>query len=267
MSISRMHKHTSRVIEFRDRRKDRPNMDNSLPLCSNHAEQARKGQIEGGLLRTIRQLLRPIRSIGTRYDSTPLDTRASYLAEIRDRIDAGTTSLRSVYVGPLPLHPSWYFNLRDGATNLPNMDRSVARCLEDPACETYLIFRNTQRYVSKVRELLPSDNLPVLAAQIIRRVDELYGSKAGRNNHLVCADTGIFHIPIIFDQAVITAFRSTPQTPVDGGILITDVDQVRWERLAFDRMFEYYQRASTDSQAELLKQFVGAALTDESAIQ
>ncbi len=255
----------SRVIEFRESKREKPNMDNSLALCSNHAEQAQRGEIEGGLLRTIRQLLRPIRSTSGRTSSRTLPTRADYLATIRDRIDAGTKSLRGVYVGPLPLHPNWYFNMRDGATSLPNMDRSVSACLEDPECETYLIFRNTIRYITKVRELLPPDNLPVLASQIARRVDQLYGSKIALNNHVVCADTGFFHIPIILDNSIITAFRPTPQTPVGSGILVTDADQVQWERSAFDRMFEYYATASPASHAELVKQFVTAALVDDGA--
>jgi hypothetical protein len=250
----------SRVVEFRDGWRAKPTMDSSLPLCASHAQQAGKGEIEPSLLKTIRQLIRPARGPKSGQGSRELTTREEYLAAIRDRVQRGTKALRGVYVGPLPLHPEWYFNLRDGATHLPNMDRPISACLDDPDCETFLIFRNTPRYAEKVRELLPSDLMQALAAQIIERIDAVYSQNS--SNHIVCADTGIFHSPVILDDAVITAFRSTPQTPVGSGLLVTDTDQVRWESEAFDRIFEYYGSSSTAaSQADLAKEFVRTALT------
>jgi hypothetical protein len=252
----------SRVVEFRDGWRGHLTMESSLPLCAGHAEQAGRGEIEPGLLKTIRQLLRPARGPKGGQRSRTLATREEYLAAIRDRVQRGTMSLRGVYVGPLPLHPDWYFSLRDGATGLPNMDRPISACLDDPDCETFLIFRNTPRYTEKVRELLPPDLIPALATAITGRIDAVYGQ--GQSNHLVCQDTGIFHIPVILDDAVITAYRPTPQTPVGGGFLVTDADQVRWEREAFDRMFEYYSSSAAGvSQTDLAKQFVRTALTGD----
>ncbi|MFJ5306793.1 hypothetical protein [Streptomyces sp. NPDC088350] len=252
----------SRVVEFRDGSRGRPTMESSLLLCASHSDQAGRGEIGSGLLKTIRGLLKPDR--GPKGGSRSLATRDEYLATIRDRIARGTRSLRGVYVGPLPLHPDWYFNLRDGATNQPNMDRQVATCLDAPGCETFLIFRNSPRYAEKVRELVPAELMPVLVAQIIGRIDAVYGQSG--SNHMVCADTGIFHIPVILDDAVITAFRSTPQTPVGSGLLVTDPDQVHWERDAFDRIFAYYcSEVAGVSQVERMKEFVRSLLTGASS--
>lgn len=247
------------AVVLRENKRQAASFDNSIALCANHAEQASKGEIEPSLLKTIRQLLRPARAGRSTTGARTLTTREEYLGTIRDRVSSHTTSLRCVYVGPLPLHPDWYFTLRDGATTLPNMDRAVARRLDDPRCSTYLILRNHERYVEKVKETVPADLLPALGQHIIDRAEQVYTSAS--SNHVVCADTGVFHIPIIVDNAVISAYRSNPQSPIDGGLLVTDRDHVQWERTAFDRMFEHYRSLEpAGGQVEAIKRFIRATL-------
>ena len=235
------------VVALRTHRRDVLSVDNSLPLCLAHAERVARGDFDMSLLRTVRQLLRPVRVPANTPGTHTLTSRREYLQAVCDSIGSGTRSLRSVYVGPLPFHPEWYFTLRDGATGLPNMDRAVARCLEDPECATTLILRNDERYVAKMKEVVPFSLWPALAADILARLAVLLAPAL--RNTVICANTGAFHIPIILDAVAVSAARQGPSSPVEGGALITDPAHVAWERNAFDRMVAYYGLNGTNHAA------------------
>ena len=62
-------------------------------------------------------------------------------------------------------------------------------------------------------------------------------------------------VELIFDRAVVESYRPGPNTPLAGGRLVTDEDEVVEGRARFDNVFDGTSRGQ-NVEVEKLKEFV-----------
>ncbi len=215
--------------------KDSPQFENSLVFCEEHALQCQHNKVSEKMFWDIRHLLKPNRFQDNIKKNRTLYTRNEYLNKIIDELDY-TSTLRCIYVGPLAFHPDWYFNMYEGHYKIASMDRAINRILCNPKISVSLILRNTERYFNKVQELIPKSLYSVLIDETCYNFEKLMQPEY--NNKCIFLDTGHFHIPIIYDNACVFAARAQDNTPINGGLVTYDEDQIQWERDAFDRLLQ-----------------------------
>lgn len=227
----------SMAITYKNKWYTKPAFENSLIVCSEHAHKCLNGEFSYDTILTIRNLLKPCRSGVKSMSSEVLPTRNEYLLRVTKEIK-NTTSLRCIYVGPLPLHPEWYFELSESKNNILSMDRAVSDALKDENIKVTIVFRNDLRYLDKVKSNLNSSQIKDLKTYVCNQFDIMSNSKY--NNTFIFADTGIFHIPIITDNVCIFAQRSNANVPIQGALLVKDKQQIKWEEQAFDRIIQLH---------------------------
>lgn len=223
----------STVVAILKNKKENPCFENSLILCENHALDCKQKKIKGDTLLRIRELLRVGRCLSETQDKCELPTRAKYLERIAEEIPK-SKSVRCMYVGPLPFHPEWYFQLMEGKTRMKSMDAAVAKALANPNVSVKIIIRNDERYLEKCKSDIPDSLKRELVKETCENFEHLCLPKLG--NSIEIWNPGIYHIPIILDECCIFAFRTQPNTPIEGGFLTTDKKQIKWERDSFDQM-------------------------------
>lgn len=213
----------------------KPSIDNCIVVCNNHAHSCLEGIIPLNDIEDMIKLSQPHRNDGGLMSNITLNTRDEYIEKAIEEIERSNT-LRCIFVGPLPLHPDWYFDLSEKTTAYASMDRVVSNALQDKNKKVMIIFRNNARYLSKVKGKIESEKIPDLIKYINDKFSEYL--KPSYNNTLVVEDTGIFHIPIITDNVCIFATRESPDSPVNGGLLIKDKQTIEWEKMQFDKMVD-----------------------------
>lgn len=244
------------IVSCFNRHKDVEKFENSIVFCEDHALLCQQGKVDERLFWDIRQLLKPNRLSEENKKSHILSSREEYLSGVVNELKHSST-LRCIYVGPLPFHPEWYFTMYEGKFHISGMDQAVYHALEDPNISVSIILRNTKRYIEKVKDLIPESFFGVLVDETVnnfaRLMDPIY------NNNCILLDTGPFHIPIIFDNACIFATRSSDSKPINGGLLTYDEKQVEWEKQAFNRLLKNRELFSSLE----LKNFLSKALSKE----
>ena len=209
-----------------------------LGLCGNHAQLAESGAIGADLFLTLSRLqLSADKRAGS--NAVMLHDRPAYLGAITRRLSAPTARLYAAYVGPLPLHPDWYFAIRDASTGQPNMDVGIRSLLRERAgTDVRIVFRNVERYRQKLEELVTPTMRGKLKDDMLAEIDRIWGEDGSSGPQICCFDTGPFHIPTIFDDCAVTASRETPGAPITEGVLVQDPTLVEWEAAAFNRLFD-----------------------------
>ena len=227
-------------------------------VCHDHASALKRGEIDPDVILTFSQLTEPATKRST--GSVKLATRADYLAAVFERLQNPVSRFYTAYVGPLPLHPQWYYDYRDVFRPEQNMDRAVNRLIRQSAgVNVRIVFRNAPRYLEKVKELATPSVQRRLKADILDFIDEVWGDNGERGPQIACIDTGPYRIPTIFDDCAITASREQSGRPISEGVLVRDQTVVSWEAGAFERLF----LAGTRGQATevfQLKQYVERSL-------
>lgn len=223
------------IVSCFNKRKDEERFENSIVFCDDHALLCQQGKVDERLFWDIRQLLKPNRLSEDNKKSHILSNREEYLSRVVDEIKRSST-LRCIYVGPLPFHPDWYFTMYEGKFHIAGMDQAVFHALENPDINVSIILRNTKRYIEKVKDLIPESLFDALIDETVNNFARLMNPI--NNNKCIFLDTGPFHIPIIFDNACIFATRSSESKPINGGLLTYDEKQIEWEKKAFDRLLK-----------------------------
>lgn len=231
-------RHAKTVVAILPRRKDKPCFENSLILCDEHASQSQQGSIREEALIKIRDLLRFNRALDNTSDGVNIPTREEYLKRVTEEVSS-SSSVRCVYVGPLPFHPEWYFDLKEGMTKMDSMDRAISKALEDPTVDVKLIIRNDLRYIEKIKSDVPANLIPVLIKETCEKYEKLI--QPGTNNHVIFWDLGIYHIPIVLDNSCIFALRSQPRSPVEGGFFTKNREKIDWEKSTFDLLMKMHK--------------------------
>ena len=245
------------VVSILENKKEKPCFENSVILCEEHALSCQQGEIKGELLLRLRELLRAGRGLTKEPEKHELTSRAEYLERIADEIPK-SKSVRCIYVGPLPFHPAWYFQMMVGKTNMKSMDAAVSDALEDPNIQVKMIIRNDTRYIEKCKSDVPLELRKPMIEEIYKRYEHLCSPSF--NNIIEIWNPGIYHIPIILDDCCIFAFRSRPNTPIEGGFLTKDKEQIKWERESFDQIMAYNKDKVGDVSG--LRKFLNQMLTD-----
>lgn len=228
-----------------------PSTENSIAVCKKHADLCLDRVIPLKDIEDMIKLAQPNRNEGSIMGNIEFKTREEYMKKAIEEIEKSKT-LRCVFVGPLPLHPDWYFELCEKETNYKSMDRVVANALSDKNKKVMIIFRNSPRYLSKVKSKIGTADTRRLVEYINNAFIEW--SKPSYNNTLLIEDVGIFHIPIITDDVCIFASRTSDNSPVNGGILIKDKQTIDWEKKQFDLMVD--KIAQVENQRAKMKTFI-----------
>ena len=245
------------VVSVLKNRKDIPCFENSIILCEEHALSCQQGKIEGEMLMTLRELMRSGRGLSKESEKQELTSRSEYLERIADEVPK-SKNVRCIYVGPLPFHPAWYFEMMVGKTGVKSMDAAIAEALENPTVVVKMIIRNDLRYIEKCKSDVPFGLRKTMIEEICKRYEQLCDSSL--NNTIEIWNPGIFHIPIILDDCCIFAFRSQPNTPIEGGFLTKDKKQINWERDSFDQIMAYNKDKAGD--VFVLKNFLEQMLVE-----
>ena len=245
------------VVSILKNKRDKPCFENSVILCEDHALRCKQGEIREEMLLRLRELLRAGRGLTKESEKQELTSRAEYLERIADEVPK-SKSVRCIYVGPLPFHPSWYFQMMVGKTNMKSMDCAISEALENPSVTVKMIIRNDSRYIEKCKSDIPYELRKTMIEETCKRYDKLCDSSL--NNTIEIWNPGIYHIPIILDDCCIFAFRSQPNTPIEGGFLTKDKKQIKWERESFDQILLYNKDKVGD--AFVLRDFLNQMLIE-----
>ena len=226
------------VVSILRHKWDKPCFENSIILCNNHALLSQQGEINESMLTDIRELFRVSRAMDDKAKGYNIPTREEYLSKVVEKVSDSTT-VRCVYVGPLPFHPEWYFNLKEGMTRMDSMDRAISRALEDPNINVKIIVRNDERYLEKIKSDVPANLVPELIREICEKYEKL--TDDSYINTIIFWDLGFYHIPIILDDSCIFAYRGQPRSPVEGGFFTEDAEKIQWKKNTFDQLIDMHK--------------------------
>lgn len=244
-------KQSTIVVSCLESKKESTSFENSMVFCPKHALDCENGVVSDRFFMNMRKLLVPNRGRENSSKSSRISSRPEYLSQIATELE-NTTTLRSIYLGPLPFHPEWYYTMQEGKYKMVSMDRAVFHALYNPEIKVSMILRNTKRYFEKVNDLVPKKLHRSLFNETCKNYKEL--TKEAYNNIFVFLDTGPFHIPTIFDTACVFAFRSKAFSPISGGMLTRDIAHVNWEKTVFDNLIN--NNMNKKNGVEELKQYL-----------
>jgi hypothetical protein len=241
--------------------------DNLIGLCHTHFSMASAKTLTSRMLATIRALLSSERFPEKGPAVRKLVTREDYLRECARQLYTTEDELYIQYVGPLCLHPNWYFERRDQITKLPNMDRPVQEFIRANAdkrtSKVRLTFRNAPRYVDKINEVVRPSERDKFIQEVLEIIDQIWGKEAEKGPDLCCLDTGFLHIPTIYKRVAITSSRTGASTPIQQGALYLDRDIVELEKQRFNDIFDANNRG-LKQELDVLKTYVqGLWKTDD----
>lgn len=197
-----------------------------------------------------------------------LHSREEHAAQAIEQLERGPQTLRATWVGPLFLHPQWYFDRRNADTQRPHIDIALLEYLRRIDVRRShahrLICRNAARYRAKIdRYVLPPERDRFIA-DVLSNVDELWGNDGERGPDLCCIDSGFLKVELIFDDSMIVSHRAGPTAPLSGGTIISDPDSILAERVEFDAVFDGSSRGQFRELQEL-RHFVRTLWLDDSA--
>lgn len=167
-----------------------------------------------------------------------------------------TASFRVAAVGPFFLHPPWYAERRNMRIQIPNIDEPLSgfvfeQCRER-SYQIRFIFTLTSRYREKVDEYVEPNERGLFQSHLLEAINLLWGEYGERGPDICCKHSGILHIPMIFDKAVITTYRASEMTPTVDGIISYAPDVVDRERALFDSFFDGSSRGRKE-ELEILR--------------
>lgn len=231
------------VVSVLRKKNEKPSFENSVILCNNHVLLSQQGKIKEDVLIKIRELLRANRAFDDGIKGYNIATRKEYLAKVAEEVSASTT-VRCVYVGPLPFHPEWYFDLKEGMTKMVSMDRAISDALKNKNINVKIIIRNDLRYLEKIKSDVPQNLIPELIHDTCDKYHRL--TEKRYNNTVIFWDLGSYHIPIILDKSCIFAYRNQPRSPVEGGFFTKNKEKVSWEKNTFDQLIDMHKDKEGD---------------------
>lgn len=209
--------------------------ENSIILCQECAAKCKNGELSIDMFKRLRSLLKHTRIKPDNSGDIILSTRRDYITTVNYEL-ANAKSIRCVYVGPLPFHPEWYFQIRVGQTNLPSMDQTIYRALTDSSISVKIILRNDDRYLQKVHDAIPDELIPLLIPSICENFNKYVNDDY--NNTVIFLNTGVLHIPIITDTGCVFASRGDSNIPIEGGLYTKEQHTIKWESDTFDKLIQ-----------------------------
>jgi hypothetical protein len=210
--------------------------DNLIVLCAVHHAEVTAGGIDRKSVEFIKSRLslvqRPLAA-------QALGSRKSLMQESRAALSE-SASFRTQVVGPVFLHPSWWWERRNRAIQLPSFEQDVWEfCIGPEAAnrEVRLIFTFSPRYLQKVEEFVAYEDRDRFVDDVLSQCD-LVWDDAGAGPDLCCVNTGFGHVLSVFDHAVITSFRAAPNLPLNSGHISRDPLAVADAKERFDTIFD-----------------------------
>lgn len=220
--------------------------ENSLALCEEHTSACSQNPKSSfDTLANVRHLLSTGKTQFLSSNSRYLPSREVYLETVATEVPKSST-LRCIYVGPLPFHPQWYFDLREGQTKMISMDRAISDALSNRDVKVTMIMRNDLRYFEKVKQDIDTDLIPLLIKGTLDKFNKLVNSNE-YNNKVIFWDIGTYHLPIILDSACIYAIRGNARSPIGSGRIIKDLMKIEEEQERFDDLFSTHQNSTISS--------------------
>jgi hypothetical protein len=233
---------------------------NLLWLCGHHHNQASYGTLDRKLCQMLKDLLR-LPDLGHEQAVVQLRSRREYMEAAVAVVAVEPTEYRECVVGPMFLHPKWYTERRNRATQHPDFD-SARLAYITATCgarnhSVRLVLRNAPRYREKVEVFVKPGERDAFVADLLHAMDAVWGQARDRGPDLCCLDIGIFRLDIIGEQMMIVAQRASLKSPVSGGWLYTSLVDIDRERAAFDMVFDTSSRGQS-AELQALEEFVRA---------
>jgi hypothetical protein len=217
------------------------------------------GSLKEQTCRKIKSIIAPSEIDEIYGGGNILQSRRHYVECAMTLLNKTGDNYRATVVGPLMLHPDWYFERREKSIQLPNYEKRVFQHL----CElgshrlnsVRFIFRNADRYKEKVDAYVYPDERARFIDDVCSSIDTFFGTNGEKGPDVCCVDTGFFLVELIFKDGVLQSRRKSSTTAIDGGTVYYDKDIIIQERSRFDTAFD---SCSKGRQHELneLKQFV-----------
>ncbi len=213
---------------------------NLLILCAIHHRMAHNKMLSSNMCKTMKDYLSRENRFSSAYISN-LKSRSEYLNAASLQVQNAISGYRCIYVGPLFLHPDWYFAKRDLIFGMPNFDREVKQFILNLAAKerdsVKIILRNTQRYIDKIDEIVEIGQREQFREEVINCIKSIWGGDGRKGPLISCVDTGFLRIPIITDECLLIASRSAAGTPIAGGYRMTSREDIEREKSMFDQIF------------------------------
>lgn len=179
---------------------------------------------------------------GDNRNLVSLTDRTSHAEQAISLLAKQPQTFRCTYVGPLFLHPDWYFERRNADTHRPHIDSALFDCLRQTGFarrhDIRLILRNSPRYRAKVDRYVDSSERSRLIEDVLATITLVWGKHGEQGPDLCCVDSGFIRVELIFDHAMIVSHRAGPLAPLTSGTLITDPEEIDTERAQFDAIFD-----------------------------
>lgn len=188
-----------------------------------------------------------------------LTTRKQYMEELARLLEINRRQYRAVIVGPLFLHPNWVIERRNAMSATTSYDDKLLTFIlahsQKRNHNIRIILANRARYRTKVDKLVLEAERPKFIADMLQAIDLVWGVNAEKGPDLVCSDVGHFRIDVIFDNALVTAARLSPDRPLSGGLLSYSADEVQAQSELFDQVFDELSGGNA-REVQKLKDFV-----------
>jgi hypothetical protein len=153
------------------------------------------------------------------------------------------------------LHPDWLFERRSLSIQHEDFDLKLKRFVTAGAGfaphDVRIMLTNSPRYGEKVRDLIDSTELSLFQSDLTGAIESLWGRQSDSKPDLCCVHPGFGHIVYIFDDVVITQFRTAQLGPTRGGLLWRSPAHIQREKTWFDTIFEEASRGQAVEVAKL----------------
>jgi hypothetical protein len=216
--------------------------ENLIVLCAVHHRLATEGKIDAAACRMVKSMLRQLKNS---HQGSPqdLNSRLEFMQTAIQLLGESNKFLRMTSVGPLFLHPIWYMKRRNANVQLPNMEKSlysfVKKYASERTHEIRLILRNASiRYREKVDRFVSATERTRFIDDLLATTFDLWGQSGERGPDLCCVDTGFMQVELIFKGGVIVSHRAGAESPITGGRLYRDSDEIENQRQRFDTVFD-----------------------------
>jgi hypothetical protein len=233
---------------------------NLIVLCAVHHTLATSGKLSKNMCHALKGLLLDsFPASGTRV--TRIGSRAEYLSAAIGALRETSLRYRSVYVGPLFAHPTWYHRRRDQISGLPNYDVEVREYIRRVPLrrrsETRFILRNVGRYHAKVDQLVHPQERSRFKRELDAEILAIWQRTGSKGPLVCCVDTGFLRIPLIHDTSCIIGSRDSEANQIQGGYLFKEQAAVERELTTYDAVFDASYRGQR-TEVEALRSFVAS---------
>lgn len=188
-----------------------------------------------------------------------LPSRRAYMDKLINLLEINKNRYRAVIVGPLFLHPDWVLKRRNASSSTRSYDDKLFRFIlantNERNHDIRLILANRKRYKTKVDKLVLEGEREKFIEDMLAAVDLVWGGEGEKGPDLLCSDVGHFRIDVIFDHAVVSAARLSPDRPLNGGVLSYSKTEIEFQTETFDQVFDELSEGNA-VEVQKLREFI-----------